>query len=54
MKLDAHVPGIYAVGVVGRIPEWMEDACERMGVQIVPRTGEAHENEAHENDDDEV
>ncbi|CAG8534494.1 7436_t:CDS:2 [Acaulospora morrowiae] len=38
-KIDQYVTGIYAVGVTGRIPEWVEDEMSRRDIQYIPRDG---------------
>ncbi|CAG8708337.1 13052_t:CDS:1, partial [Acaulospora colombiana] len=41
-----YVPGIYAVGVTGRIPEWVEDEMARRDIPYIPRDGSSltHQN----------
>ncbi|RHZ75604.1 hypothetical protein Glove_212g48 [Diversispora epigaea] len=38
-KIDQFVAGVYAVGVMGSIPEWVEDEMSRRGIHYIPRDG---------------
>jgi transcription elongation factor SPT4 len=38
-RLEAHVPGVYAVKVVGELPRDIISALEGEGVKYIPRDG---------------
>ncbi|KAF0376085.1 transcription elongation factor SPT4 [Gigaspora margarita] len=38
-KLTRYVPGTYAVGVSGRLPDWVEEIMMDEGISYVPRDG---------------
>ncbi|KAF2427135.1 putative transcriptional elongation protein Spt4 [Tothia fuscella] len=39
MRLEGYVQGIYAVQVMGELPEWATDNCADAGVRVVARDG---------------
>jgi len=45
-RLSNYVPGIYAVKVVGQLPQEIIDGMEDQGIRYVPRDGTSIEDEA--------
>ncbi|MCJ1247277.1 Transcription elongation factor SPT4 [Trapelia coarctata] len=45
-RLDQYVPGVYAVKVVGMLPEEILQQLEDAGVRYVPRDGSAQDDDA--------
>ena len=44
-RLDAYVPGVYAVKVVGILPEEALNSLEDNGIRYIPRDGSAQDDE---------
>ncbi|KAL8843143.1 MAG: hypothetical protein Q9170_000273 [Blastenia crenularia] len=45
-RLDGYVPGVYAVKVVGLLPEEVVQTIENAGGRYVPRDGTVHDDDA--------
>jgi transcription elongation factor SPT4 len=45
-RLDGYVPGVYAVKVVGQLPEEVLQTIEDAGVRYIPRDGSAQDEDA--------
>ncbi|MCJ1306961.1 Transcription elongation factor SPT4 [Agyrium rufum] len=45
-RLDTYVPGIYAVKVVGKLPEETAAQLEDNGVRYIPRDGSSQDEDA--------
>ena len=45
-RLDKYVPGVYAVKVVGLLPEEVLQSMEDSGVRYIPRDGSALDDES--------
>ncbi|CAG8514376.1 8641_t:CDS:2 [Paraglomus occultum] len=52
-KIDNFVPGIYAVGVNGHIPDWLEYELKRNGIPYVSRDGTLNPNSSLEDEEEE-
>ena len=45
-RLDKYVPGVYAVKVVGMLPDEVLQQMEDSGIRYVPRDGTAQDDDA--------